>query len=109
MPDITIEAAIEVFVRGFSFTRGFTYPYPAEQIGDRVWMLRDAPRSRGDYRTEEYVGYDVDAAMLDAVARQHTRGRYRLCMLRAADEDDIPIRRGFKELRYRLMATEAFM
>src|SRR5579871_3687679 len=46
---MTIEQAIEVFVRGFTFTRSFTYPYQAEQV-EGAWVMRDAYRPRGDYR-----------------------------------------------------------
>jgi GNAT superfamily N-acetyltransferase len=109
MTAITIEEAIEVFVRGFSFTRSFTFPCLAEPLAGGVWVVRDAPRTRGDYRTEEYVGHGVPPAMLDALARQHTRGRYRICAMRSVEESDAPLRAGFKARGYRLMATEAFM
>lgn len=109
MTDIRMEEAIEVFVRGFSFTRSFTFPYLAEQFEEGVWGLRDATRERGDYRTEEYVGYGVTPQALDAIARQHTRGHYRICAMRAAGESDTELRSGFKALGYRLVATEEFM
>lgn len=109
MNPLSIEQAIEVFARGFSFTRSFTYPYPAEQIHERVWVMRDSPRTRGEYRAEEYVGQGVEPAVLDAFARQHTRGHYRICAIRVLEESDAPLRTGFKSLGYRLMSTEAFM
>src|SRR5579884_3699993 len=109
MTDMTLAEAIEVFVAGFSFTRSFTFPYYAEFFHERVWVLRDAPRTRGDYRTEEFVGHGLEPATLDAIAKEHTRGHYRLCVLRAVEESDAPLRTGFKALGYRLMGTEAFM
>jgi len=48
-----IESTIEVFARGFAFTRSFTHPYLAERIAPGVWVLRDATRARGSYRAEE--------------------------------------------------------
>jgi GNAT superfamily N-acetyltransferase len=109
MTAITIENATEVFVRGFSFTRSFTFPCLAERLAEGVWVVRDAPRARGDYRTEEYVGHGVPPATLDALARQHTRGHYRICAIRGVEESDAPLRAGFKAIGYRLMSTEAFM
>jgi GNAT superfamily N-acetyltransferase len=104
-----IEQAIEVFVNGFSFTRSFTYPYVGDQIAVGVWALRDADRRSGEYRNEEYVAYGVSAAEVDAIARRHTRGRYKVCAIRAVPEPDTPLRSEYKALGYRLMATEEFM
>src|SRR5258706_3746862 len=36
-----IDHAIEVFTRGFCFTRSFTHPYVAERI-DPLWVMREA-------------------------------------------------------------------
>src|SRR5881275_2360423 len=45
-----LAAAVEVFVRGYAFTRSFTYPYHPERV-DGVWVVRDAPRKKAaDYR-----------------------------------------------------------
>jgi GNAT superfamily N-acetyltransferase len=106
---MTLERATEVFVHGFAFTRSFTHPYLAEQPQPGVWVLRDAPRARGDYRGEEYVAYDSRAAALDALARRSTRGRFKICVLRDTATPDNPIRTAFRELGYRLMAIETLM
>jgi hypothetical protein len=63
---MNLERATEVFIHGFAFTRSFTHPYLAEQLQPGVWVLRDAPRARGDYRGEEYVAYDSSPTALDA-------------------------------------------
>lgn len=105
---MTIEQAIEVFVRGFCFTRSFTHPYLAEQV-DGLWMMRDASRRSGDYRSEEFVSYGLPPTQVDDIARRNTRGGYRLCVMRAAGEPDAAIRADFRALRYRLRGTEAFM
>jgi GNAT superfamily N-acetyltransferase len=107
--DLTIERAIEVFVHGFTFTRSFTHPYLADRITPGVWALRDAPRRSGDYRSDEYVAYGVAPAEVDGLARKHSRGHYKVCMIRAVGEADTELRTGFKAMGYRLMATEAFM
>lgn len=106
---ISLDLATEIFVRGFSFTRSFTYPCIADRLQDGVWVVRDAERKRGEYRTEEYAGHGVDAATLDAVARRHTRGHYRICPIRSMDESDAAWRADFKAMGYRLNTTEALM
>ena len=106
------ERAISVFVHGFAFTRSFTHPYRVETLSEGVWALRDAPRSRGDYRTDEVVAAaaaDIPVAELDALARTGTRGRFRVCYLLPAGDPDAAMRAAFKALGYRLMATEALM
>jgi GNAT superfamily N-acetyltransferase len=103
-----IARAIEVFVRAFSYTRSTTHPYVAERIGP-VWVMRDAERRRGDYRNEEWVAHGVDAAELDQIAREHTRGRFAICAICGADEPQDALRADFKRLGYRLGRTEALM
>lgn len=100
--------AIEVFARGFCFTRSFTHPYLAERVGD-IWVVRDAPRKRGDYRREEWIAHGVTPKVIDETARKHTRGRFAVCAIYGVDESDLPLREGFKALNYRLGGTEPIM
>ena len=104
----TIQRAIEVFVRGFAFTRSFTHPYLVEQVGP-LWVMRDGPRKRGNDRTEEWIGYQVAPQAIDQVARTHTRGRFCLCVLFHRDESQASARADFKALGYRLATTEPLM
>jgi GNAT superfamily N-acetyltransferase len=107
--DDDIAKAIEVFARGFAFTRSFTHPYLAERVG-LVWVVRDAPRKNPrDYRKEEWIAHGVGAAEVDRLARSHTRGRFAVCAIRGADEPDAPLRAAYKSLGYRLQTTEPFM
>ena len=103
-----MDHAIEVFARGFCFTRSFTHPYLAEQVG-QLWVVRDAPRKRGEYRREEWIGHGVTPEEIDRTARKHTRGRFAVCAIHGVDESDQPLREGFKALNYRLGGTEPVM
>jgi GNAT superfamily N-acetyltransferase len=105
-----VARAIEAFVRGFAFTRSFTHPFAAERIGP-VWVMRDAPRKRPSdyYRREEWVGYGVDPAEMDRIARNETRGGYAICAIRSMNESDAPLRAAYKALGYRLGTTEPMM
>ena len=103
-----LQRAMEVFVRGFCFTRSFTHPYLAERVGE-IWVVRDAPRRRGSYRREEWIAHGATPEMIDQVARGHTRGRFAVCALYGVGESDEPLRTGFRRLNYRLGATEAVM
>jgi len=80
-----IPQALEVFVKGFSFTRSITHRYVAEKIGP-LWVMRDAPRQSGNYRNEEWVAYNVTPEEIDSIARAHTRGRYAVCVIHSIDE-----------------------
>ena len=100
--------AIEVFARGFCFTRSFTHPYLAERVG-QIWAVRDAPRERGEYRREEWIAHGVALEEIDATARKHTRGRFAVCAIHGVDESDQPLRSGFRALGYRLGGTEPVM
>ena len=103
-----LQRAIEVFARGFCFTRSFTHPYLADRVG-KLWVVRDAPRKQGDYRREEWIAHGVTPKKIDQVACKHTRGRFAVCAIHGVDESDEPLRSGFKALNYRLGATEAVM
>jgi hypothetical protein len=105
-PLISIERAIEVFCRGFSFTRSFTHPYIPERVGP-LWVVRDGPRrNERDYRREEWVARGVEPAEVDRIARQQTRGRFALCVFHPTGKDDAGMRAAYKALNYRLGATE---
>ena len=100
--------AIEVFARGFCFTRSFTHPYLADRVG-QIWVVRDAPRKRGEYRREEWIAHGTTPEEIDATARKHTRGRFAVCAIHGVDESDQVLRSGFKALGYRLGGTEPVM
>ena len=111
-----LERAMEVFARGFSYVRSRTHPYEATKVGvpgypdaPPLWLLRDAPRRRGNYRSEEWVSCNLPAAAVDAAARAGTRGRYVICAIHPAGTSDQPLRDGFKTLDYRLNTTEPLM
>ena len=100
--------AIEVFARGFCFTRSLTHPYLAERVG-QIWVVRDAPRKRGEYRREEWIAYGVTSEEIDETARKHTRGQFAVCAIYGVNESDQLLREGFKALNYRLGGTEPIM
>lgn len=106
--DATIARAIEVFVRGFSFTRSFTHPFISQQIGP-LWVVRDGPRKSGDHRNEEWMSHRIPPKEVDRIARKNARGRFAICAMNTFGEPDDELRTGFKSLGYRLRSTEALM
>lgn len=103
-----IEAAIEVFVHGFSTDKSGTFPYEASRVGP-LWLMRDAERKNPrDYRGEEWVVHDVAAEEADAIVRQHARSSFAVSVVIASDEPDQPVRTTYKALGYRLLRTEGF-
>ena len=109
MPENALmQRALEVFARGFSFTRSFTHPYPASREG-HIWAVRDAPRKRGTYRREEWIAHGVDAEEIHRVVTKNTRGQFGICAICAEGESDAGMRSDFKALNYRLNSTEPVM
>lgn len=106
--DREIDFAVEVFVRGHSAGRSRTFPYEVSRVG-QLWLMRDAPRKNSAFcRKEEWIAHDVDPSEVDAIARQHTRGRFFVCAMIAEGEPDQPTRAAYKAIGYRLLATEGF-
>jgi GNAT superfamily N-acetyltransferase len=104
-----LPAVVEVFARGFAFTRSFTHPYLVDRVGP-VWALADETRKRAaDYRREEYIACGVTPPEVDRIARASTRGGFAISAIRAADEPDGPLRDAYKALGYRLGSTEPVM
>jgi GNAT superfamily N-acetyltransferase len=102
-----IDEAIDVFVRGFCAGKSATHPYEHARVG-KVWVMRDGERKNAkDYRKEEWVAFEVQPREVDAAARRGTRGRFFVCAVRGMEEDDERLKAGYKELGYRLLATEA--
>ncbi len=106
--NVLMQKALEVFARGYCFTRSFTHPYLASREGS-IWVVRDAPRKRGAYRREEWIAHGVDADEIDRVGRMSARGQFGICAICATGESDIGMRADFRGLDYRLNTTEAVM
>lgn len=108
-PAVTLPAAIEVFVAGFTFTRSLIHPYVGERVGP-LWCLRDTPRKKAtDYRVEEWISTGVTPAEVDQLARAHTCGRFALCVIVPVGEDERPTREAYRALGYRLGRTEPLL
>jgi hypothetical protein len=100
--------AIEVFVRGFCVGKSMTHPYEYARV-DGVWWMRDADRKNPrNYRKEEFVASGTAPARVDQIARRHTRGRFFVCDIVPAGTKPDWRKLKFKELGYRLLATEPF-
>ncbi|HEX4124543.1 MAG TPA: hypothetical protein VHY37_07430 [Tepidisphaeraceae bacterium] len=104
-----INLAMQVFARGWAFSRSRTHPSQAERVAG-MWVIRDAPRDNGrGYRREEWVAHGMSAAEVDAGARLGTRGHFAVCAIRTAAEPEGPMRAEYKAIGYRLGTTEPFM
>lgn len=104
----TITRAIEAFIQGYCFTQSFTHPYVAEQVGP-LWVLRDAPRPRGDYRSEEWVAHGVAPKEVDQIVCQERRGHYLICQICGPDDDLESQGQAYQALGYRLIRSEPLM
>lgn len=102
---MSLATAVEIFARGFAFTRSFTHPYLAERVGP-LWALRDGPRVRPDYRAQEWVASGLPPAKVVEIVRANAERRYAICHIRCSDEEDASIREEYQRLGYRLRTTE---
>ncbi len=106
---VDVTEAIDAFLRGFCAEKSRAHPYEWALV-EGVWVMRDAPRRNPrDYRKEEWIAYDLQPAEVDRVARRHARGRYFIGAIHRADEPDELLRREYKLLGYRLLATEPLL
>lgn len=103
-----ISRAISVFVHRYCFTRSMTHPYIAEEVGS-LWVMRDAPRRSGNYRTEEWIAHNLAPEEIDSIVQKHKRDPYTISYICGMGESPDPIRDGFKNLGYRLRSTERLM
>jgi GNAT superfamily N-acetyltransferase len=104
----SIERAIEGFIYGLCFVRSFTHPFLPERVG-RLWVARDGPRKRGDYRNEEWAAFGVEPRDVDRIIRGASRGRFAICEIHPVGKPDEAIRSEYKSLGYRLIVTEPLM
>src|SRR5437763_17187420 len=87
-----IDGAIEVFARGFAFTRSSTHPTEARRVGP-AWVIRDRPRERAtDYRREQWAAHGVEPAKLNSLVRRQTRRWFCICAIVAEGEPDGALR-----------------
>ncbi len=108
--------AVEVFARGYAFTRSVIHPYVAERLPElpggagSVWVLRDAPRrDPRQYRREEWVGHGPVAADLGSLAGAHARSPFVLAVIRGLDEPSTPLRAEYKSRGFRFRGAEPLM
>jgi GNAT superfamily N-acetyltransferase len=101
-----IDHALEVFVRGFCAVKSATHPYEHFRVG-KLWVMRDALRKNPRYyRKEEWVAFGVEPQEVHAAARKAARGRFFVCALAGAANEQAELRAGYKQLGYRLISTE---
>jgi len=103
-----IQLATQAFIHGICFVRSFTHPYIAQRVGP-LWVARDAPRKRDDYRCEEWVALDVPPQEVHRLVQKHAQSRITLCVMHPVKEPDDQLRANYKTLGYRLLVTEPLM
>ncbi len=100
-----LEVAIQTFMHGFCCARSLTHPYEIHRA-ERLWVMRDAPRTKGEARTSEYVAYQIPAPEVAMILRRGPQERFALCVIHAIEENAETIKRAFKAEGFRLLRTE---
>ncbi len=105
---MTLDRAIEVFVRGFALNKSRTYPYVPRYI-DGLWIMADAP-TRKDSRMIEIITHGLSPAEAVARIKRHVPGWHFLCAIHpwpnSKDPEFLRARAEFKRLGYRSLRSE---
>gem|GEM_PF-6201382 len=105
---MTIPDAIQAFGIGYVTTRSFTQPYELRCILG-VWVMRDAARTKGTYRTEEWVIHNADPQQAVETVRSHVRGNHFLCVIDSVHAPLDETKSAYKMRGYRLHRREPLM
>ena len=101
---LSIDEAIEVFVKGISIIRSVTHPYPAVNV-EGMWILRDDPPRKRDSRKVEIISFLSAAKTIEILSRQEL-GRYYVGVFTTNDQDKKETKAHFKANNFRLITTE---
>lgn len=103
---LSIETALEVFLRGFTATRSFLRPYAARLIAPGVRLMMDLPPPRSDARVPEFVVYGAETCdALHAIAAQCVE-RHLLCVMLNQETPPAPVIDAYKAAGYRYVGRE---
>lgn len=100
-----IPEAIEAFARGFALTRSFTHPYDVIRVGP-LWVMRDAPRKSGDYRSEEILVHGLPPRAAVNLVQKYGPGRHAICAVEPEETDYEAQKLAYRECGYRLLRRE---
>jgi GNAT superfamily N-acetyltransferase len=104
---VTIDEAIQIFGKGFTYTRSFTHPYLFSKMED-LWVMHDGPRTRGGYRGKEAVVWGLAPEVADRQLRKLVPDAA-VCVLDSMSSDFSTIADSYKALGYRLIRREPLM
>jgi GNAT superfamily N-acetyltransferase len=106
-PTSLTRRGLETFLRGFSATRSMTHPYLVRQVSPSIWVLADAPRSKGTARKSEVIVYGAGPEETLDTIRREAIGHHLLCVLLESPDSVNATRDAYKGHGYRLADREA--
>src|SRR5579862_3070823 len=113
--------AVQTFGHGFACLRSYTYPFEFAQVGDGIWVLRDAPLRLKDGRSMEYIPVSVPPqraiADLKRIVSKHPSPtkpresaiRWAVSAVDPSGSDFDAIRAAYKAAGFRYLRKEAMM
>ena len=104
---MTIDSAIIVFARGFSFTRSRTKPAEVAHI-ESMTIMRDVRHERPDARNQELIFGNESPENAARILAEYAAPKHKLCWIVPPEVSDEDACRQVKALGYRLMAREGF-
>jgi GNAT superfamily N-acetyltransferase len=109
MSQISLERAVDAFGYGFTFIRSFAHPFEYVRVGP-LRVMRDAPRRKGPYRTQEIIVYGIEPdEAVEAIRTYGTDQRYAVCVIYGLDQSDEEIKEAYKARGFRCHHRERFM
>lgn len=102
-----LHAAIDVFGKGFSFSRSRTRPAEFLRIGP-MGVMRDVNHQASDARNQELIFANEDVESAREIIRAYQPPRHKLCWIVGNDVEDADACAQVKALGYRLMGREGF-
>ncbi len=104
---MTIETAIQVFARGFSFTRSRTKPAEVAHF-ESMTIMRDVRHERPDARNQELIFGNESVENASRILAEYAAPKHKLCWIVPPEVPDEDACAQVKALGYRLIAREGF-
>lgn len=104
---MTLDEAVQVFGRGFSFTRSFTKPFEFVQEGPLLVMRDALPRERRT-RVDEILAVSLPAVKTAAAIGEYNPHRFLLCTINGMEDNPKSVKSDYKEQGFRALRSEPF-
>ena len=104
---MTLDDAVQVFGRGFSYTRCFVKPFEFVPEGP-LWVMRDALPREKRTRVDEILAVSLRAAVTEKAIRSYNPHRCLLCTINGLEDAPSDVKADYKAHGFRALRSEPF-